>query len=307
MILNQDLVRVTFRVPNIGENIVIYDDKTMSNITGPTLVFDPDAVVGLDDIPSVRRDKTSRPTSHGTFGETGYIDPRVITLTGHALAFNSDQLHDLRDKLAMALNTGTEFALTFQTRTSTRTVTGYLDSGMDWVQMYDTYAKWKFDIYCPDPRMYGQPAENPLKSSFGILDETGTGIKYPITYPITYSATAATVMTTLSNAGNSISYPVFKFTGATEGFSISATLNRTQGTVGTITFVGKTGPNETVTLDMARGRLTVGGSDRSYMLTKRDWITIPPKSSITPRLRLNPSTDIDKKVIVNVEYRDTYI
>ena len=310
MILNQDLIGVSFRVSATGKTIRIVDDATMVNMTGPTLVFDPDAVVGLDDIPQIRRDKTSRPTSHGSYGETGYVDPRVITLTGIAIAPDYAQLHELRDTLAMALNTGEMLEYTFSTRAGQRFVSGYLDSGLEWVQMYDTSAKWKFDIYCPDPRMYGQPASSPRTATFGIIDDTAEGISYPIVYDLSYNVGNKLVESSLTNQGNAPAYPVFSFNGKTLGFTITASIASTKENIGNLTFSGATSSTEQVRIDTARGRLSIGGSDRSMMLDKRDWIILPPKTTVNPKLTIKIATSntvVGDKFLVTATFRDTYI
>lgn len=310
MILNQDLIGVSFKVSATGQTINIVDDATMVNMTGPTLVFDPDAVVGLDDIPSIRRDKTSRPTSHGSFGETGYVEARVVTLTGIAIAPTPTELHELRDLLAMSLNTGESLEFTFSTRQGQRFMTGYLDSGMDWVQMYDNSAKWKFDIYCPDPRMYGQPASSPRTATFGVIDNTDEGIVYPITYDISYNISNTSVDTSMTNNGNSPAYPTFVFTGKTNGFSITASVASTKKSIGTLTYSKATSEYEQIKIDTVRGRLSVGGSDRSMLLDKRDWIILPPKITVNPKLTFKLTTTrtvLGDKFLVTASFRDTYI
>lgn len=310
MILTQDLIGVSFKVSASGQTINIVDDATMVNMTGPTLVFDPDAVVGLDDIPSIRRDKTSRPTSHGSFGETGYVESRVITLTGIAIAPEAAQLHELRDELAMALNTGELIEFTFSTRQGQRFVTGYLDSGMDWIQMFDKSAKWKFDIYCPDPRMYGQPAGSPRWATFGLIDTTDEGISYPITYDLSYNISNTTIETSLTNNGNAPAYPTFIFSGKTNGFTISASLASNKKNIGTLTYSKATNTDQLVKIDTVRGRLYVGGADRSMLLDRRDWIILPPKTTVNPKLTLKLTTEhtlLGDKFIVSTSFRDTYI
>lgn len=275
----------------------------------PKLVFDPDALVGLDSIPSMRRDNTPRPTSHGIFAERGYTDGRLMTLTGQAISESPEQLQDLRDLLASYLNTGDLITINFRKSTEalSRTAQGYLEGDLDWTRMFDTYATWKFNLICPDPRLYGtkEKTAQVLSSDTSIR----AGIQYKMRYPITYTrGRTPPKMTTITNVGNSEAYPKFEVPGPNYGFTIKDNKARI------ITFNGSTAKGDSVIVDTYKGTAIRNKSDVSYLLTRRDWITIPPKQkggSIQVSIDYsdtNPLVDVvEETLVMNVRYRDTWI
>lgn len=303
MIINKDLRHVEFGTIRIThdetENDVGYSSNgPLLKVKTSLLTFDPTAIEGLEDIPSFRRDKTSRPLSHGSFLENGFSDPRIITLTGHAIAMNPQLLHSLRSSLAQHLNTGEFRQFKFDFSGGTRYVTGSCDSGLSWTQELDHYAKWKFDIYCPDPRLYSR--WNTQRMSSG--DTYREGLEYSLSYPLEYSRDLPEPKTPkLTNRGNSPAYPVFEMDANTGGFFIK------NGAGKGITYSASTYKGQKVVIDTFTGNATVGGSDRSYNLTKRDWFTIPPGGTLAPELDIVASPDVEASLFMEVKYRDTWI
>lgn len=245
----------------------------------------------------MRRGKSSRPYSHGTFPERGFSEARMITFTGHAFAKNAAELHALRDRFAWLLNSGEYLNFKFYFSGGTRNTVGSLDGGLSWVQQLDTYAKWKFEIICPDPRLYG----GWKYSQIGSSDLDRTGLSYGLEYPLEFVRDLPKpVAPVLQNMGNSESWPVFTLNSNTSGFTIT-------GAGRSITFSGATRRGNPVTIDTFTGAATVSGVDRSYMLTRRNWFSVPPFSTLTPKLDINVSPDIEADIMVAIKHRDTWI
>jgi len=296
MILLKDLLRVEFGTIRITHDGTENDVKN-SSVTSK-LIFDPTAIEGLEDVPSFRREKTARPISHGTFAEKGRADARIISLSGHAVAVNPTILHSLRSSLAQHLNTGEFRQFKFDFSGGTRYATGSCDTGLSWIQELDHYARWKFDIYCPDPRLYGAWNTQQLRSS----DVYREGLEYNLTYPLNYSRNLQTPQRpTLVNKGNSEAFPRFEIDANTSGFVVK------NGSGKSIVYSATTTKGQRVIVDTFTGRATVSGVDRSYNLTTRDWFTIPPGGSIKPELDIQASPDIEADLHMEVKFRDTWI
>lgn len=296
MILTRDLLTVDISAGG-KPTMRITHNGTMTGSTTARLVFDPDAVVGLEDVPSMRRGKSSRPYSHGSFPERGFSESRMITFTGHAFAKNASELHALRDRFAWLLNSGEFLNFKFSFSGGNRSTVGSLDNGLSWVQQLDTYAKWKFEIICPDPRLYGIWKYSQMGSS----DLDRTGLSYDISYPLEYVRDLPKpVAPVLQNIGNSESWPVFTLNANTSGFSIFGAGN-------VIKFSGATRRGNPVTIDSFTGSATVSGVDRSYILTKREWFSVPPYSTLKPRLDIIASPDVEADIMMGIKHRDTWI
>lgn len=303
MILKNDLLHVEFGSMKIthngSEKDVQFKVGTGNSVTSlAKLIFDPTAVEGLEDVPAFRRNKTERPMSHGTFLENGRAEARIISLTGHAVAMNSTLLHALRSDLARHLNTGGFRQFKFSFAGGTRYATGSCDTGLTWTQELDHYARWKFDIYCPDPRLYGDWREQQMRSS----DIYREGIEFSLGFPLNYSDVLEKPKNpTIQNKGNSEAFPTFTVNANTSGFKI------TNGAGKSIIYSGNTTKGSPVVIDTFTGRASVGGSDRSYNLTSRQWFTVPPGGSIKPTVDFVANPDIEADLQMTVNIRDTWI
>lgn len=303
MILKKDLLRVEFgsmKITHNGTEADVGYGRSGPLIPKETakLVFDSTAIEGLEDVPGFRRNKTERPISHGSFLEKGRAEPRVIALTGHAFAVNASTLHKLRSSLAKHLNTGGFRQFKFDFAGGTRYAIGSCDSGLTWTQELDHYARWKFDIYCPDPRLYGNWKEYTMRS----LDVDRTGYDFISTYPAVFTRELELPKRpTLQNLGNSEAYPVFELDANTSGFKI------TNGAGKSIVFSGTTRRGTLVSIDTFTGRATVGGSDQSYSLSTRNWFSVPAEGSIKPTVDFVASPNVEANLSMRVKLRDTWI
>lgn len=296
MILTKD-----YRTVKIGSTYFYHDTGTL-----PRFVFDPEAIVGMDDTPEIRRDTVERPWSHGNFYDRGFYGPRLISMSGHAIAKTSVQLYQMRDKLVHLFRTGETQWVTFyaDNESGWRHIRAALGSKITWTQMTDTYAQWRFELYAADPRTYGSLQESTLFPT----EARGIGIYYPLMHPdhkvLDYNLDARAVPRNLPlvNEGNEEAWPVFKVFGKfATGFSIKTSSK-------TITYTGGTSRTTPVVIDTFTGTATYGSGDRSYLLTRRDWMSIPAYGSTTLMYQPNiPNILDDEDTYVDVEWRSTWI
>lgn len=266
---------------------------------GPRLILDDKGIEGLDSAPSVRREIADRAFSHGAFPEVGHYGPRYVTFSGYALTDTPGQLNGLRDARRAALDPTQPGQLGIgQSSRRQRSVT-YYGGELTWDRQTDTRARWQVELYCPDPRLYGPEKTGELYSD--DVDRSGLNMGAGLTYPLIYNSTiTAKESTVLDNEGNAEAYPVFTFKGATNGLSISA-LGRT------LTYSGMTAPDSELVINTFTGEVRYGLSDRSYLLTSRQWITIPPHSALTPEVDFLASGEIEEQLEIEVSWRDTYL
>lgn len=289
MILKNDI-----RVLQLGSQKIYHDNGPL-----PRMIFDPEAIVGWEDTPDVKRDRTARPISHGDFVDRGYYEGKLITITGYAVANNPQELHIMRDTVAGLLQNGNEQWMNISNSAGTRYMKVSQGSRLSWTQMLDNAAKWKLDLFAADPRMYstlqhGQSYASTIDMQGLSFGPNGTGLEYPLNFgPPTRPETA-----TLSNNGNSEAWPTFKVYGdLPSGFSI----NNGAGRI--VTYNGLSFKSMPVTIDMYHGTASVGGADRSYLLTRRDWFSIPPRGSIKPIY----SPTVESSSWVDMEWRHTWV
>jgi hypothetical protein len=283
MILQRDILNLT-----IGSTVF-----RSSPYMNPQFVFDDNALVGFYDGVNVKRTEAVRPNQWGDFSEPGLFGPRTLTLTGTAVADSALQLHEMRDEFTSLLAHGGYEEIEIENASGHRYLTVALSGSASWVQKIDTAAVWKLELYAPDPRMYGPQriAQISDGASFG-------GLNFPLSYPLSFGGPVTQPALTIENNGNTESWPVFVVTGEYHsGFKIWDGLNNF------INYDGIVTNQSPVKIDTLRGTATQDGVDKSTLLSRRDWFSIPPNSSISPRfLPVQGASGW-----CDIMYRDTYI
>lgn len=261
---------------------------------GSYFVFDPDAIQGFYDGVSVKRTETVRPNQWGDFSEPSLLNARVLTLTGTAIAMQGPgELLQMRDKFTSLLIDGKYREIAITNSSGSRYLNVTLQGQPAWVVKSDNVALWKLDLYSPDPRMYG-----PIKSR-QLTDSIITGgTDYPVDYPVDYGQATAVNAISISNNGNTHSWPKFYAIGDYNGgFSI------TDNGSNLIRYDGMVTRSAPVLIDTAAGTATQNGVDKSNLLSSRQWFSIPPGQSIQPIFI--PSADVAGWC--EIIYRDTWI
>jgi hypothetical protein len=256
-------------------------------------ILDPTAIVGWTDGTSVRRDATVRPVSSGDFMEPYTLSSRLISLSGTAIAKTASELQVMRDNLMGLFAPGEYAEMTVQTTASTRYAVVGLEGSISWTIQTDNVAVFKIDVYAPDPYIYGDTRS----FQTGSYQRTG-GILYPIKYPMDFNLGTLNTAQTIKNNGNAEAWPVFKVIGDYySGFTITDNVGSVVRYTGMVTM---TAP---VFVDMGRGTATQNGVDKTTLVTSREWFSIPPGGTISPRFTpiQNGSGWCD------IIYRDTWI
>lgn len=279
-----------------NDNLFVTIDGTVfrsKKNANPQFVFDEDALKGFEDGVNVKRTEAVRPNQWGDFREPGLLGPRNLSMTGTAVASNAAELHSMRDQFASLLTDGGYHEISIQNSVGTRYISVALDGSTSWVQKLDTAAIWKIDLYAPDPRMYGK------QNSIQITDSTiSGGVDFSLNYPLNFGGSATSQAVSISNNGNTESWPTFKVTGNYfYGFSV------TDGANSIITFEGVVSMSAPVYIDTSRGTAIQNGVDKSSLLSRRDWFSVPSGGSIAPRFL--PIQDAAGWCVIM--YRDTWI
>lgn len=236
--------------------------------------LDPTAVQGWLDGVDIRRDTSVRPTSWGDFSESGRLSSRLITISGTAVAQNHFELHQMRDAFMKICVDGTYSEMSLETGADTRYATVTLGGKPNWVQILDTAAIWKIDLYAPDPRIYGPQETVPLQG----VDESSGGAEFMMQFPLDFNNTSDPLSyATASNNGNVESWPVIKVSG---DFIQGFTVRNVRGDE--VTYTGPVTIASPVTIDMGKGTVMQGGWDKSILLSKRDWWSIQPGEIVQP-------------------------
>lgn len=265
-------------------------------------VLDSRGIVGWYDGVDMRRDITARPISTGDFAEKGYKGGRVVSLSGYAKADTIEEAQMLRDQFTSILSDGgyAEMGVAsyiekpdVQSVVTERFLKVGLEGAPTWIQQTDLYASFKIDLYAPDPRLYSAPRSITLEDS-----TSKGGLDLPLDYPLDFQGPTISQAIAIWNVGNTESWPIFIVTGDYyAGFEIS------DGNSKKVRYEGIVSTASPVLIDLGAGVAMQNGTDKSNLLTRRDWFSIPPNSSIQPRFY--PIEDAFGWC--DIIYRDTWI
>lgn len=139
--------------------------------------------------------------------------------------------------------------------------------------------EWELPLMAADPHLYGTEQAGQIHTV-----GAGVGLVFPFfdddngvtTGVLEFGATRQRPLT-LTNYGNATAYPRFEVIGDfPTGFRI--TMNGCR-----VEYIAESFSRQPVTVDMS-GSVTVGGSDRTYNLSAREWVGIDPGRSASPEL-----------------------
>lgn len=280
MILTRDYLNVTIK------------DITFSSSPNPDadqdFFLDTTGLVGWNEGVGARRQVTQRPVSDGDFADVATMDARTVTITGGARAKTPQDLHDMRDQFIGLLADGGYTQMTVENISGKRYATVGLGSTPAWIQLADTMATFKLDMFQPDPRIYG---EQRLISIYGAPTASGGLIysasgpvsanpSYYLKYPLNYGLAVDQQTQYIYNNGNVEAWPVFTVAGNFYGgFTITDNLGNN------ISYSGDTSLLASVVIDTTKGTATQNGQDRTTLITSRDWFSIPPGGYIQPSFK----------------------
>jgi hypothetical protein len=264
MYLKDDKIIIT-----IGQNVVM---RSFRIGTGAQYLLDATALVGWTDGVDIKRNFTPRQMRSGDFQEEGHHAARYISITGMAVAPDIFSLKEMRDDFTGAVMPSKYQTITIEDSFGVRSSSVTLGGKTSWVQLTDTAANFKLDLYAPDPYVYGPQKQLQVNS----ISYYG-GTSFPVKFPFSFNRPPASLSLILENAGNSDSWPTFIATGALPtGFTI------TNNAGSTVTYSGAVSYSAPVSIDMQRGVAMQNGVDRSDNITERQWFSIPPGTTIQP-------------------------
>lgn len=149
--------------------------------------------------------------------------------------------------------------------------------------LHQGWVEFEVPLFSGDPFLY---AAVPRSYTFRALS-TALGLKYPLfsegpTGPVTgvleYGTEYSGGPQGVTNQGNAIAYPMIRVSGdMPSGFQID-----TGGSL--IVYTGAVVPTAPVDINLADGRASQGGADRTYLLRNADWWGVQPGQIVYPEL-----------------------
>ena len=249
---------------------------TMSAGAGSRGFFIAD-LPGWGDSPTPVIDLKNRPNSNGSFspGEV-FFGPKTFSVEGSYWGETVVQASEAKRQLVALAASGRSFPLTVTEETGTRTMMVWIASRVGVpAALFDPYFKFDFDVVAVDPRKYGPT----VIQSTGLPVAAG-GLSWPLVWPINWGAVGSRSRVTNTNTGTTDAHEQFTITGGLlNGFTLTQI-----GTDREISYDGSIPEGSYVTVDSRTGAVLINGeSDRSGLLVKSDWWSIPPGGTSTVR------------------------
>jgi hypothetical protein len=258
-------------------------------------------IEGWHEAPAPRLSLTPRPGEHGASDGPAFLDPRVITISGHAFAVDRASARRARDIVAsvcgdpsLGLQTLTVTASGNPTRQvavrrSAETKTRFMGGG--------TGVEWSMVLTAPDPRRY---AASLTTQQIGLPQAGGGGLVFPLVFPLTFGTGSSGGEMTLVNTGTLATWPTWTVLGPATGPIIT---NATTGEALTFdpTFVVPAGQNLIIDTDAKTVRLQ--GINRRDRLFGAGWFRLNPGSSV---IRFTSVGSFDAATRLTGSYREAW-
>lgn len=196
---------------------------------------------GIDEGVPVRREQTTRPGAHGAFNAPGYLDARVVGMSGHIIAPTPEQLLNMARRLTGLLADGSTGRLDLLGEREVHLQVGLAAQTMVTVRGNDPrVADFQIQLWAPDPRMYG-----PMRDYAGGEGAANYG-NFPARPTLVVSGTSA--------GGYTVTGPGGRRVVVTKALAAGA-------------------PHE---IDFARGGLYIGGARQSRAISIYQPWTVGP-------------------------------
>lgn len=233
---------------------------------------------GWRDRPAPRNSGTDRPQDHGQFDAPSYLQARIITLEGTAVAPTAEAQYLAADIISSVCADPAvlyPLVVTEPGRPARRCMVRLNDATKVSAPYGDgTVFDWNVQLKAPDPRRY---ADDLTSVPLSLPASSGVGITLPVTLPFPIPTSGSSTGTaTVVNAGTLATPPVVTFVGPLIDPRVAnITTGRTLGL--TITLDA----GQTLIVDMAARTVLLGGTvSRAYTITPGSaWWDLPPGSS----------------------------
>lgn len=225
------------------------------HISGGTgkIVLAPQGLDGWDDGVDMRRNNLDRAHAHGSYAMPGYLDSRVVSITGRVLADSPAECERIGQRLTGLMADGQMARMQVTTETGTQWADCFLSARTRFTPDYSRRnAAFQIQLWCPDPWKFGDAN----------------------VYTINPGQTVP-----LFHYGNAAASPIFEVTGdMPSGYTLRGPDSKT--------FVAPTSVASARKhlLDMSEGLLKVNGYYWTGQTANADLWTIPPGQQVNTGL-----------------------
>lgn len=215
----------------------------------------------------------NRPDDDGGDDAPTYESPRVITLTGVAIAPNWYEQNSAKDRLnPVAYRSRGLYPLTVTENHLTRMAMVRRSGAQKIADRPGNAFDWSISLVAPDPRKWSADETTATVTMPNVVVPSGR--TYPRTYPLTYPRGGQnSTSVTATNVGNRDSSVVAIFSG---GVNQPGIVNADTGAV--VQFDVSLTPGDLFEVDLGARTAVVNGtaSRRGALLTGSSWFPLPP-------------------------------
>lgn len=269
---------------------------------------------GWDNPPELRDSLTPRVVGHGSYESDSYLGPKLIVLDGLLRGSSRTAVERALRQLALVggglvstplVVAGYDLELTCNVKRAARPSTRRVST---------TDVLWQLSLLAPDPRKYST-AYQVLTTGIatdapgGVLwngpaGSTGTPWNGPagVTGVVWQSGSGTTGTVTLTNQGTASASIQFVITDTVESVVTPSIVDTSTGR--TITYGGTITAGTSLAIDTGAGSVLLDGANRGPLLTRDEWFSIPPLSSIQV-LFSSPSPAPNAQLLAR--WRDAYL
>ena len=252
-------------------------------------------VVGWYGGVGVTGDNTQRTLGHGLFPAPSRRTGRALTVKGVLLFEDEDERAVVERKLSALFWDGELGTVTVDDGHLTLSTRAKLDGDVDVERWGTANLKVSVPLLCPDPFLYAQGATTQVSPpGYGEGARLSAG---PFEQDVFRFYGGPPPGGVLTNGGNAEAWPRLVVRGSwPSGFRISCGRK-------SIVYPHPVYEQAPLTVDTRTGSVSVRGADQTHLLSRREWVSVPPHGAVT--VRIDPYAPSEGWM--DVYTRDTYI
>lgn len=236
-------------------------------------------LTGWDEPPDARTSFTPRANAGGSFDAPVYDGDRVVSWSGLVETLDVATREKVKLQLATlgrALRQGADFVGNDADGVP-KTVHARRSTGWNVAPFGPCGIQYQAQIVCPDPSKYGPP----MSVATGLPTASPAGLAFPLfggTGKLEFGDPGLSGQVTLTNTGTDDAWPTFVVTGPVLGGVVLTDVSSGRR----IVYAGDVADTGVLlVVDSAVGRASLNSSDRTGLLTVRQWTPVPPGQSRT--------------------------
>lgn len=255
---------------------------------------------GWHDGPAPRTSLTDRAGEHGSFDGPAFLQSRLLTLEGVAIAPTYAAALRARDIVASVCGDPSLGLSALVVTKPGRPTMRMLVRRSDWTKTgaeSPLILRWSMILVAPDPRRY---ADTLSSQSIGLPVSGTGGLVFPLVFPLTFGTGLSGGNMALTSGGTIATWPTWSVLGPVTG-PVITNVDTGEKLEFDTTFTVPAG--QTMVIDTDAKTVLLQGINRRDRLFVAQWFDLPPG---TTNIRFGSASGSDPAALLTAQWRDAW-